>query len=126
MIDTVEERETEDAARWHSRTNGLGRPASDVLAYKHAGFSNAFIARQLETTENTVEKRLKRVIAVYGPEAAIVQPDGPIHREDFNPVTAEEIADWPEHYQQWWLESGREHYEAVPRDIQDRFPNHPK
>lgn len=121
MVGVDEEREIEEAARWHARANGFRDIVGRVLAYKHAGFTDAWIARHLRTTENTVEKRLNRVVAVYGPEAAMVQPDGPVHREDFDPVTAEEVADWPEHYQDWWLDAGREHPTTVPRPLQDRF-----
>lgn len=121
MVDADEERAIEEVARWHARVNGFRDIVARVLAHKHAGFTDAWIARNLDTTENTVEKRLNRVVAVYSPEAAMVQPDGPIYREDFDPVTPEEISDWPKHYQQWWLDAGREHYEAVPRDLQDRF-----
>lgn len=113
--------EIKQAARWHARVSGFKDIVARVLAYKHAGFTDDFTARHLDTTPNTVEKRLDRVIAVYGPEAAMVQPEGPVYREDFDPVTPEEVADWPEHYQHWWIDAGKEHPTKVPRELQDRF-----
>lgn len=122
-MDDADRREIQETARWHARANALPRPVAEVLAYKHAGFVNESIASELETTKHTVKKYLQRVEVVYGPEAVLVQKPG--YREDFDPVTAEQITEWPEHYQQWWLEAGRTHYDAVPASLKDRFPNHP-
>ena len=119
MVSEVEEREIEEAARWHARVNGFKSDVARVLAYKHAGFVDAWIARHLETTENTVENYLKRAIAAYGPEVAMIQEPG--YQVDFDPVTAEEIADWPEHYQQQWRDAGDTHPSTVPRPLRDRF-----
>lgn len=119
MVDEGEEREIEETARWHARANALPDMVARVLSYKHAGFVNAWIARHLGTTENTVERYLHLVEAVYGPRAVMIQKTG--YREDFGPVTAERIADWPEHLQQWWLEAGREHPDKVPNPLKDRF-----
>ena len=121
MLDEGEERDVEESARWHARVNGFKSEVARVLAYKHAGFSDSAIARHLETTENTVENYLNRVVAVYGPEAAMVAVGDDADRVDYDPVTAEEIADWSDHYQQWWLEAGREPPTIVPRDLRDRF-----
>ena len=121
MVDEIEEREIEEAARWHARANGFKDAVARILAYKHAGFTDAWIARHLDTTESTVDRYLNRVIAVYGPEAAMIHPEGPVYREDFDPVTQEEVADWPDHYQQQWLDAGRDHPKAVPRPLRDRF-----
>lgn len=44
--------------------NLVEREIADVLAYKHAGFTDEVISRELDTTLNTVEKCLNRVLAV--------------------------------------------------------------
>lgn len=70
-----------------------------MLAYKHAGYVNAWIAHHLGSTENT----LKRYPAGRGrlrTRAVMIQEVD--YREDFGPVTTELISDWPEHLQQWW------------------------
>jgi DNA-binding CsgD family transcriptional regulator len=119
MVGESEEREIEEAARWHARVNGFTDRVARVLAYKHAGFVNAWIARHLDTTENTVKRDLQAVEAVYGARAVLIHEPG--FQEDFNPVSAERIADWPEHFQEAWLEAGREHPTKVPRELRDRF-----
>jgi hypothetical protein len=119
MVGTAEEREIEEAGRWHARANALPDEVARILAYKHAGFVNAWIAQHLDTTESTVKRYLQLVEAVYGPRAVMVHEVG--YQEDFNPVTAERISDWPEHFQQSWLEAGRKHPDKVPNPLEDRF-----
>jgi DNA-binding CsgD family transcriptional regulator len=119
MADADEEREINEAARWHARVNGFTDRVARVLTYKHAGFVNAWIAQHLDTTENTVKRDLQAVEAVYGVRAVLIHETG--YREDFNPVTPERIADWPKHFQQAWLEAGHKHPTKVSRELRDRF-----
>lgn len=87
-----EERYVQQRARFIARTTDLREPEAKAVAYMEKGYSQRGAAKQLDSTESTVQAHLERAMARYGlsitetllpneepPEISEVQPG--YHRE---------------------------------------------
>lgn len=102
-----------ERGRYLEATTDLRGPEADAVAYSELGYSNAGIAEKIDTTESTVGEYLDRAIAQYGPEAAHARAEFDPKR-DLDDVTAEQIADWPDHYRDVWRDAVESHPDRAP------------
>jgi hypothetical protein len=113
-------RQAEKRARYLERTTCLDRRPCRAVAYAELGYADAGVAGEIDATAGTVGKYLRRAIARFGPEA--VYPAPVDERGDLEPVTVEDVLDWPDHYVELFREAADEHPDvvAVPSDATTR------
>lgn len=108
------DRRAEMRARYLDRTTVLEEREALALAYTEQGYSSYGVAGEIDATRGTVSRYLDRALARFGPEAILRRGDVDA---DLEPVQPEEIARWPDHYQEWWTDAAREHPDLVPSDV---------
>ena len=102
-----------ERGRYLEATTDLRGPEADAVAYSELGFSNAGIAKRIDSTTSTVSTYLQRVISQYGPEAAHARAEF-VPNRDLDAVTADVIAEWPKHYREVWRDAVEAHPDRAP------------
>jgi DNA-binding CsgD family transcriptional regulator len=109
---TDEDRQAVERARYLNRTTDLRRRVCETIAYAERGYSSAGIAKKIDATEGTVSNYLDRAVAHLGPEA--VFPRAEADRGDLNAVARGEVAEWPAHYRDMFVEAAADHPDVAP------------
>lgn len=106
--------------RWTSRRGDylaantrLSRREGEALAYSERGFSDAGIAKRLDSTRGTVRQYLDRAVACYGPSVRYPRPDPDLER-DLSRVELEDLADWTQTQREVWRVAADRHPEYAP------------
>jgi len=107
-------RAAEERARYLDRTTALSRREALALAYSERGFSTHGIAEEIDATAGTVSRYLDRATARFGPAVVLRHAPDAIDPE---PVTAEEIVEWSDHYRSWWSDAARDHRDILPSGV---------
>ena len=118
-----EQREVLQAARYIERTTNLREKIAKALAYRHAGFSQGGIAKQMDTTKGTVSNYMDRVVAEYGIWAEDTKGLG--EAVNLERVTNDDIADYHPDTAREYIDRAKDHAKFIPGPVLDkRFPNH--
>ena len=111
--------------RWASRraeylewTTVLSGREALAVAYSERGFSDAGIAKRIDSTEGTVGNYLDRAVAAFGPAVRHPRHDPEVKR-DLEPVGLEDLADWRQHRREVWREAADRHPDFAP-DIDEQ------
>jgi hypothetical protein len=107
------ENKAKERGRYIAATTALRDAEAEAIAYSELGFSEAGIAKKIDSTTSTVGEYLDRAVAQYGPEIAHARADFDAER-DFEEVTAEEISSWPTHYRETWRDAVDRHPDRAP------------
>jgi len=121
MTDTgTDDADTLGLDRWASRraeyleaTTILSRREGLAVAYSERGFSDAGIAKQIDSTAGTVGNYLDRAVAYAGPAARYPRPEPEIER-DLERVELEDLADWTQTTREVWEVAADKHPEYAP------------
>ena len=104
------ERWTSRRAEYLEATTILSYREALAVAYSERGFSDAGVAKRIDSTEGTVGNYLDRAVAAFGPRVRHARVDPEIDR-DLDRVTLEDLADWRLYRREVW------------REAADRFPD---
>lgn len=113
-----DERLAYERARYLEATSDLSAAEADAVAYAELGYSSSGIAKKIDSGESTVKAYLARTIAGYGPEAVYARAAGDFATDrDLDPVDADDLEAWPDHYVDAWFDAVGSHPDRAPEGL---------
>ena len=113
MTRSDHERLAHERAQFLQRQTDLRPPEAEAVAWSELCYSDAGIAKRIDTSASTVGDYLERAVAQYGPEAAHARASFDVQRS-LQEVTDVEIGEWPAHYRETWRDALERHPARAP------------
>lgn len=119
MTRDAETRDVRERGAILARSTDLSDREALTVAWKERGYSASGIAKRIDSTEGTVNKRLDRAVAQYGLEAA--WPTVEEERGDLIEITSKELLDLSPGVRLLWIDAAEHHVEHVPAECRSYF-----